>query len=104
MYFELQLSSEVFGCLFEYQLKAYQPCLSYMEFNFDGELLVVDKIEIVDQTNIQRDPGPPRRYPTLLSFKGNIAQPNVPYFLVKPTLAITFRKSAAITPMSVRGR
>ena len=94
MYIELQLSAPVFASLIENQLKAYQPCLGYIEFSAGGETLVVDKIEIVDPTTILRDPGMPRENVILSSFVGSIAQISVPYLQMKPTLSITLAKKS----------
>ena len=94
MYVELQLAAPVYARLIQNQLRANQPCLSYLEFNVGGEVLVVDKIEIVDPTTILRDPGMPRQNLILSSLGGHIGQISVPYLQMKPTLSITLVKKS----------
>lgn len=101
MFIELQLSASVFERLFQNQLKANEPCLAFTQFDAAGETFVVDKIEIVDPTDIQRDPGPPRQFATILSLTGNIAQIQAPFFQVKPTLAITLVKKSDLVANGV---
>ncbi len=55
MYFELQLSDDVFTRIVRNRMRAAPMCVNETFLDVDGTLLVVDRVEIGDLTSIQRE-------------------------------------------------
>lgn len=106
MYFELQLSANVFTRIFRNRLKALPLCVDRELLAPDGTLLVVNQIVIGESTSIQREQiielvnglPTPKNTATqtvwIFSSTGNIFDITVPFLQVKQEVLIHLVKSS----------
>lgn len=90
MFFELQLSSQVFGRVVRNRLKAIPACVD-QEFDKDGTHFVIDQVDIVDATVIQKQTLPSQIVWTFLPT--NYWSSTVPFLQVKQGVTVRLVKS-----------
>ncbi|MGB9927607.1 MAG: hypothetical protein ACPK85_04310 [Methanosarcina sp.] len=96
MFFELQLSSQVFGRILRNRIKAIPPCIKDgekdREINFDTTKYIVDHIDIVDSTTINKQATPTQT--TWIFSQTNFTSFTVPYLQVKQGITVKLVKNS----------
>ncbi|MGC5327871.1 hypothetical protein [Brevibacillus sp. SYSU BS000544] len=85
MFFEFQLSSQIFGRIVRNRIRAIQPCID-QEFDFEGAKFVIDHIDVPDVTTVQKQSNPTQI--VWILFPRNYTFFTVPYLQVKQALTV----------------
>jgi len=91
MFFELQLSSQVFGHIVRNRIKAIPLCID-QEFDLDGTLYVIDHVDVVDATTVNK-----QIVPTQIAWifsQKNYTFFTVPYLQVKQGVTVRLVKNS----------